>query len=148
MNWWGLCSDVNKINSVYSFLNVTAADKPVLSSQFYQKSLNNFFSKAHFLKTSYWPVGFSSKMHPLLKGSYLKCKVARNAKDRSYCCYRLWLYRAIMKIRFENENLLLTMLRKLASSELWVYDRRTGQSWALAVFSVRKVEIKSAQLWK
>ena len=37
-------------------------------------------------------------MHVLLKGIYLNVsKVARNEKERSYCCSRFWLYGAIKK---------------------------------------------------
>ena len=52
MNWWG--SAVWSKQAVYMAFSITAADKPVLSSQFCQKSLINFFPKGHFLKASYW----------------------------------------------------------------------------------------------
>ena len=64
MNWWGSVQWSKQTG-------YTAADKP--SSQFCRKSQINFLSKAHSLKTSYWPVSFSSTMNVFLKGNYLKC---------------------------------------------------------------------------
>ena len=57
MNWWG--SVLWSKQAVYTAFSITAADKPVLSGQFCQKSLINFFPKGHFLKANYW-VSFSS----------------------------------------------------------------------------------------
>ena len=71
MNWWG--SVLWSKQAVYTAFSITAADKPVLSSQFCQKSLINFFPKGCFLKASYWPVSYSNPVLHFLKGSYLKC---------------------------------------------------------------------------
>ena len=73
MNWWGsVLWSKQAVYTLYSFLYYSYY-KPVLSSQFWQKSLINLFPKGHFLEASYWPVSFSNTMHVFLKGSCLKC---------------------------------------------------------------------------